>query len=100
MSEYDDIRNKFEKQKNKLQSYIKNYQKLKTVHRRVVEDLEVKNQSLVTPVKITHSVGLQVSLVHKEITIQKKKTNSSNQQNATTSEYNIKGIIDWKLPGK
>lgn len=77
-SDYADMRNKIEKQESKLQSYSTKYQELskqyrdlEMVHQRVIKDLEAKNQSVVTPVKITRAVGLQVSLPRKEITVQK-----------------------------
>ncbi len=77
-SDYAEMRNKIEKQESKLQSYSTKYQELskqyrdlEMVHQRVIKDLEVKNQSVVTPVKITRAVGLQVSLPRKEIAVQK-----------------------------
>ncbi|KAJ6641859.1 Activating transcription factor 7-interacting protein 1, partial [Pseudolycoriella hygida] len=77
-SEYADMRNKIEKQETKLSSYnakyqelSKQYRDLEMVHQRVVKDLELKNQSVITPVKITRAVGLQVSLPRKEIAMQK-----------------------------
>lgn len=92
-SEYADMRNKIEKQESKLQSYSTKYQELskqyrdlEMVHQRVVKDLELKNQSVVTPVKITRAVGLQVSLPRKEIIIQKPSQAANTMQ--TTAQLN------------
>lgn len=45
----------------------KQYRDLEMVHNRVVKDLEQKNATIVTPVKITRAVGLQVCLTRKEV---------------------------------
>lgn len=45
----------------------KQYRDLEMVHNRVVKDLEQKNSTIVTPVKITRAVGLQVCLTRKEV---------------------------------
>ncbi|XP_037044608.1 activating transcription factor 7-interacting protein 1 [Bradysia coprophila] len=94
-SDYADMRNKIEKQESKLQSFSTKYQELskqyrdlEMVHQRVIKDMELKNQSVVTPVKITRAVGLQVSLPRKEITVQKPPPPAAQANNAVLAQQN------------
>lgn len=52
----------------KVNELSKQFRDLEMVHSRVVKDLESRNQNIVTPVKITRAVGLQVSLSKREPT--------------------------------
>lgn len=68
-SEYSEIKQKCEAQeqmimssRSKLQEISKQYRDLEMVYARLKRDLEAKNQNLVTPIKITRAVGLQVCL--------------------------------------
>lgn len=94
-SDYADMRSKIEKQESKLQSFSTKYQELskqyrdlEMVHKRVCTDMEQRNQSVVTPVKITRAVGLQVSLPRKEITVQKPPPPAAPQTNAMLAQQN------------
>ncbi|XP_063704476.1 putative leucine-rich repeat-containing protein DDB_G0290503 isoform X2 [Culicoides brevitarsis] len=49
------------KQRQRINDLAKQFRDLEMVHNRVVKDLENKSSGLVTPVKITRAVGLQVS---------------------------------------
>lgn len=82
-SEYSDLRNKTNAQEQviqslrvKVQELSKQYRDLEMVHSRVVKDLETRNQNVISPVKITRAVGLQVCLT-------KKDTSSSTVQPTT-----------------
>lgn len=68
-SEYSDLKRKTEAQeviiqasRIKLQEISKQYRDLEMVYARLRKDLENRNQSTVTPIKINRAVGLQVSL--------------------------------------
>lgn len=72
-SEYSDLRNKTNAQEQiiqslrvKMQELCKQYRDLEMVHSRVVKDLETRNQNVISPVKITRAVGLQVCLTKKD----------------------------------
>lgn len=72
-SDYSELRTKCEAQEQVIQSFrvkiqelSKQFRDLEMVHNRVVKDLENKNQSFVTPVKITRAVGLQVCLLKRD----------------------------------
>lgn len=72
-SEYSDLRNKTNAQEQiiqslrvKVQELCKQYRDLEMVHTRVVKDLETRNQNVISPVKITRAVGLQVCLTKKD----------------------------------
>lgn len=53
--------------RSKLSELSKQFRDLEMVHTRVIKDMELKNQNIVTPVKITRAVGLQVCLPRKDI---------------------------------
>lgn len=68
-SEYSYLKEKVEGQEQTIQSFRtkvqelnKQYRDLEMVYARLKKDLEIKNQSIVTPIKITRAVGLQVCL--------------------------------------
>lgn len=74
-SELADLRAKCDYQENVIASFrlkigeiTKQFRDLDMVHSRVIKDMEVRNQNIITPVKITRAVGLQVSLPRKEST--------------------------------
>lgn len=48
-------------QRQRINDLAKQFRDLEMVHNRLVKDLETKSSGLVTPVKITRAVGLQVS---------------------------------------
>uniref|UniRef100_A0A336MYI0 CSON003060 protein n=1 Tax=Culicoides sonorensis TaxID=179676 RepID=A0A336MYI0_CULSO len=67
-SELSEVRQKNEiqeqtisNQRQRIADLSKQFRDLEMVHNRVVKDLETKSSGLVTPVKITRAVGLQVS---------------------------------------
>lgn len=67
-SEVSELRQKSETQENtianqrqRINDLAKQFRDLEMVHNRVTKDLETKSTGLVTPVKITRAVGLQVS---------------------------------------
>lgn len=67
-SDASDLRIKTERQeqiiqtlRTKLTELTKLYKDLEMLHKRLMRDLESKNEGLVVPVKITRAVGLQVS---------------------------------------
>lgn len=73
-SEYSELRNKTEAQEQVIQSFrtkvqelSKQYRDLEMVHHRVQQDLKVRNQNIVNPIKITRAVGLQVCLMKKDV---------------------------------
>lgn len=68
-SDYSELKKKSETQEQmiqasrvKLQELNKQYRDLEMVYARLKKDLENKNQNIVTPIKITRAVGLQVCL--------------------------------------
>lgn len=68
-SEYSDLKHQVESQeqvivsfRSKIQDLMKQYRDLEMVYTRLKKDLENKNASAVTPIKITRAVGLQVHL--------------------------------------
>ncbi|XP_055311497.1 activating transcription factor 7-interacting protein 1 isoform X2 [Sitodiplosis mosellana] len=68
-SDYSELKQKSEAQekmiqasRTKLQEISKQYRDLEMVYARLKKDLESKNQNIVTPIKITRAVGLQVCL--------------------------------------
>lgn len=72
-SDYSELKMKCDTQEQLLQTFrikvselSKQFRDLEMVHTRVVKDLESRNQNIVTPVKITRAVGLQVSLQKRE----------------------------------
>lgn len=68
-SDYSELKQRSEAQekqihtaRTKLQEISKQYRDLEMVYARLKKDLENKNQNIVTPIKITRAVGLQVCL--------------------------------------
>lgn len=68
-SEYSELKQKVECQeqviqtfRTKVQELTKQYRDLEMVYARLKKDLEIKNQNIVTPIKITRAVGLHVCL--------------------------------------
>lgn len=68
-SDYSELKIKCDAQEQLLRTFrikvnelSKQFRDLEMVHSRVVNDLEARNQNIVTPVKITRAVGLQVCL--------------------------------------
>lgn len=84
-SEYGYLKEKVESQEQIIQSFRtkvqelnKQYRDLEMVYARLKKDLENKNQSIVTPIKITRAVGLQVCL--------QKSSDKNATQNAATQK--------------
>lgn len=74
-SEYSELKQKTENQEQKIQTLrtkiqemTKQYRDLDMVHTRVQKDLEARSQGMVTPIKITRAVGLQVCLQKQMVT--------------------------------
>lgn len=89
-SEYSDLKKKTEAQeqmiqaaRTKLQEMNKQYRDLEMVYTRIRKDLEHRNQSIVTPIKITRAVGLQVCL---QKTAGKEATSSATTIAAVSSK--------------
>lgn len=87
-SDYSDLKQKSDAQeqmiqvsRTKLQEISKQYRDLEMVYARLKKDLENKNQNIVTPIKITRAVGLQVCL--------QKAVNKEGQSVAPTTSKTV-----------
>lgn len=90
-SEFSELKQKSDAQEQmiqasrvKLQEIGKQYRDLEMVYARLKKDLENKNQIIVSPIKITRAVGLQVS-IHKEGTKAPPQKPSSVQSNGVVT---------------
>lgn len=108
-SEYSDLKHQVESQeqvivsfRSKIQDLMKQYRDLEMVYTRLKKDLENKNASAVTPIKITRAVGLQVHL-------QKTNGKETNAAPATSAQSkpiekllpaNINQTLGRKIPNQ
>lgn len=72
----------------KIMELSKQFRDLEMVHLRVMKDLDANNGQLVTPVKITRAVGLQVMLPRKEMMVkagQQQITSNTSSKNSSTT---------------
>lgn len=88
-SEFSELKQKSDAQEQmiqasrvKLQEIGKQYRDLEMVYARLKKDLENKNQNIVSPIKITRAVGLQVS-------IQKDGTKAASQKQPVVTSNGV-----------
>lgn len=75
----------------------KQYADMEMIHNRVIKDLEMRNEGIVTPVKITRAVGLQVYQPVRQKSAQMDKA-TSNQQITTHPPTQIQNLHKPPIP--